>query len=76
MGPMPIAVSVYLRHLATRCSRLSRDCTDHVVSRELEQIGVELVEKAEILEAHFSISQPTSDSIDFVEIRNIDDEER
>jgi len=53
---MPLAVAEYLRHLATRCSRMSRDCTDPVVSKELVIISVELVEKAETLEAHFSMS--------------------
>jgi hypothetical protein len=52
---MPLAVAEYLRHLATRCSRMSRDCMDPVVSKELVIISVELVEKAETLEAHFSI---------------------
>jgi hypothetical protein len=53
---MPLAVAEYLRHLATRCSRMSRDCTDPVVIKELVIISVELVERAETLEAHFSMS--------------------
>jgi hypothetical protein len=43
---MPLAVAEYLRHLATRCSRMSRDCADQVTGKELVQISVELVEKA------------------------------
>ncbi len=54
---MPVAVAEYLRHLATRCSRMSRDCTDQVTGKELVQISVELVEKAEILESYFSIAE-------------------
>jgi hypothetical protein len=56
---MPLAVAEYLRHLATRCSRMSRDCTDQVTGKELVQISVELVEKAEILESYFSIAEPS-----------------
>jgi hypothetical protein len=52
---MPLAVAQYLRHLATRCSRMSRDCHDPVVGKELEIISVELVEKAEALEASYTI---------------------
>ncbi len=50
---MPLALAEYLRHLATRCSRMSRDCTDPVTSKELEIISVELVEQAEALEAEY-----------------------
>jgi hypothetical protein len=75
---MPVAVAEYLRHLATRCSRMSRDCTDQVIGKELEQISVELVEKAEILEAHFSIPQPTDNPTDLVwaETSNIGDDDK
>jgi hypothetical protein len=52
---MTLAVAQYLRHLATRCSRMSRDCNDKVTSKELVIISVELVEKAEALEAEFKI---------------------
>jgi hypothetical protein len=58
---MPLAIAEYLRHLATRCSRISRDCHDPVVSKEMVIISVELVEKAEALEAHYSISDPSDD---------------
>jgi hypothetical protein len=34
---------------------MSRDCTDQVTSKELVQISVELIEKAEELEAEFRI---------------------
>jgi hypothetical protein len=58
---MSVAVAHYLRHLATRCSRMSRDCTDPVVSKELVIISVELVEKAEILEAEQALLDPDPD---------------
>jgi hypothetical protein len=54
-GFMPLALAEYLRHLATRCSRMSRDCTDAVTSKELEIISIELVEHAEALEAEYAI---------------------
>jgi len=52
---MPIAVAEYLRHLATRCSRIARDTKDSVVTKELEIISVELVEKAGELEAVYKV---------------------
>jgi hypothetical protein len=59
---MSVAVAQYLRHLATRCSRMSRDCTDSVVSKELVVISVELVEKAETLEAEHALLDPDAGS--------------
>jgi hypothetical protein len=56
---MTLAVAHYLRHLATRCSRMSRDCKDPAISKELEIISVELVERAEAVEADYAI--PHSD---------------
>jgi hypothetical protein len=61
MRPMPLAIAEYLRHLATRCSRMSRDCHDQVVSKELEIVSVELVEKAEALEAEYAIPGSSGD---------------
>jgi hypothetical protein len=52
---MPPSVAEYLRHLATRCSRMARDTTDRVVTKELETISVELIEKAEELEAIYKM---------------------
>jgi hypothetical protein len=52
---MPLVIAQYLRHLATRCSRMSRDSHDPVMSKELEIISVELVEKAQELEASYAI---------------------
>jgi hypothetical protein len=77
-GPMPLAVAECLRHLATRCSRMSRDCTDQVISKEIVIISVELVEKAETLEAYYSIAGPASnpDDIFSVEIFTTDDDEK
>jgi hypothetical protein len=58
---MSLAVAQYLRHLATRCSRMSRDCSAAVVSKDLVIISVELVEKAEILEAEQALLDPNAD---------------
>jgi hypothetical protein len=44
---MSLEIAHYLRHLATRCSRLSRDTGDAVLSEELVIISVKLVEKAQ-----------------------------
>ncbi len=52
---MPIAVAEYLRHLATRCSRIARDTKDSVVTKELEIISFELVEKAGELEEVYAV---------------------
>jgi hypothetical protein len=75
---MPLAVAEYLRHLATRCSRMSRDCTDQVTGKELVQISVELVEKAEVLESYFSIAEPTSNPDDLFksEITSTDEDDK
>ena len=61
---MPLAVAQYLRNLAVRCSRLSRDCTDLRIGKELVQISVDLVEKAEVLEGYFSIAEPMGNADD------------
>jgi hypothetical protein len=71
---MSLAVAEYLRHLATRCSRMSRDCTDRVVSKELVQISVELVEKAQDLEAEFKI-EGSPDRKDMYEVIAIADDD-
>jgi hypothetical protein len=59
---MPLHIAQYLRHLATRCSRVSRDCNDPLVAKELVIISVELVEKAAALEAHFTIPNSPDDA--------------
>ena len=75
---MSLAVAQYLRHLATRCSRMSRDCTDRVIGKELVQISVELVEKAETLEAYFSIAEPSGNPDDLfaAEIITVSDKDK
>jgi hypothetical protein len=72
---MPLAVAQYLRHLATRSSRMSRDCTDQVTSKELVQISVELIERAEELEVEFKIesSPDRQDAYDVIAIADDDD---
>jgi hypothetical protein len=69
---MPLAVAQYLRDLAVRCSRMSRDCTDQNTGKELVQISVDLVEKAEVLEGYFSIAEPTSNPDDLFKAEIID----
>ena len=58
---MPLTVVQYLRHLATRCSRMSRDCHDQTIAKELVTISVELVDKAVELERLFTIRAPSED---------------
>jgi uncharacterized protein YabN with tetrapyrrole methylase and pyrophosphatase domain len=57
---MPSSIAEYLRHLATRCSRIGRDTRDTMVTKELEIISVELVEKAAELEAIYAMPGPPS----------------
>ena len=58
---MSLEVAHYLRHLATRCSRLSRDAGDALLSKEQVIISVELVEKAQALEAEYRMLHPDAD---------------
>jgi hypothetical protein len=53
---------------------MSRDCTDRVVSKELVQISVELVEKAQDLEAEFKI-EGSPDRKDMYEVIAIADDD-
>jgi hypothetical protein len=69
---MPLALAEYLRHLATRCSRMSRDCNDPVISKELVIISVELVEKAVAFEAEYAI--PHADDPRSAEITTRDED--
>ncbi len=71
---MPLALAEYLRHLATRCSRMSRDCSDPVTSKELVIISVELVEKAEAFEAEYAI--PHAEDPHAAQITTRDDDEK
>jgi len=48
---MHLELAQYLRHLSVRCSCLSRDISDLRISNELVAISVELVERAETIEA-------------------------
>jgi hypothetical protein len=75
---MPLAVAEYLRHLAMRCSRMSRDCTDKAIDEELVQMSVELVEKAELLESYFSIAERATgpDDILTTEIIRTDEDDK
>lgn len=70
---MPLALAEYLRHLATRCSRMSRDCNDPVISKELVIISVELVEKAVAFETEYAI--PHADDPRSAEIATREDED-
>ena len=71
-GSMPLAVAQYLRDMAVRCSRMSRDCTDRAIGNELVQISVDLVEKAEVLEGYFSIAEPAGNPDDLFKAEIID----
>jgi len=59
---MPLSVAQYLRHLATRCSRIARDSYDTSVTKELEVISVELIERAKYLEDGFTIPAAPGES--------------
>jgi len=83
---MSLAVAEYLRHLATRCSRMSRDCHDGVIAKELVALSVELVDKAaEVelvdkaleLERHLAVRSSSSDTHDpqSTEIIAVDDDD-
>jgi hypothetical protein len=71
---MPVALAEYLRHLATRCSHMSRDCSDPVTGKELEIISVELVERAEALEAAYAIPHAEDPRAAEITTREDDDE--
>jgi hypothetical protein len=73
-GFMPLALAEYLRHLATRCSRMSRDCNDPMTSKELVIISVELVEKAEAFEAEYAIPHADDPRAAEITTRDQDDE--
>jgi hypothetical protein len=73
---MPLALAEYLRHLATRCSRMSRDCNDPVISKELVIISVELVEKAQALEADYAISRSNDPRAAEITTRDDDDNDK
>ena len=72
---MPLALAEYLRHLATRCSRMSRDCSDPVIGKELEIVSVELVERAEALEAEYAIPHADPHAAE-ITTRDDDDDEK
>ena len=52
----------YLREQAQRCARLARDCPHLPTSRELEGIGVELMEKAAELDEQFAVRPSQRDN--------------
>jgi hypothetical protein len=66
---MPLSVAQYLRHLAVRSARLARDCYDPAVTKELEIISSELVEKAEYLETQFRMPDASDDTGDLDTVR-------
>ena len=51
-------ISEQLRQLALECTRLSKDCPDIKVSRDLEGIGTRLAEKAKEIDQLFNSSDP------------------
>ena len=44
-----------LRQLAVKCSQCAKDCADRQVAKELEEIGVDLAQKAEKLKDLFKV---------------------
>ncbi len=74
---MPVELAEYLRHLAVRCCRLSRDTGDRLLAKELETISTELVEQAETVEALLKVpnapaGEPRSDAADIVVVDSDD----
>jgi hypothetical protein len=51
---------------------MSRDCADQRIGKELVEISVDLVEKAEVLESYVSIAEPTSNPDDLFKAQIID----
>lgn len=45
---------------------MSRDCTDPLVTRELEIISVELIEKAAALEADYALPKASAEDADVI----------
>ncbi len=56
---MPHRIAAALRQLAMDCSRLSKECTDKEVARELVGLGTQLAEKAAKLEKLYEIIEAT-----------------
>lgn len=52
---MQIGIAAYLRHLAVRCNKIARGCSDPRTSDKLFAISTELADKAEALEEMFKI---------------------
>jgi hypothetical protein len=74
---MPVELAEYLRHLAVRCCRLSRETGDQFLSKELETISTELVERAETVEELLKVpnapaGEPRSEAADIVVVDSDD----
>lgn len=52
---MQIGIAAYLRNLAVRCNRISRDCPHPATHDALAAISIELTDKAEALEQTFQV---------------------
>src|SRR6266404_2502084 len=57
----PSEISPHLRQLALSCVRLARDSTDARAAQKLEDISIELADRANSLEAIFTAMQPDFD---------------
>ena len=49
-----MGIPSYLRNVAARCSKIAHKCSDKRANEAILAISVELSEKAEALEKHFS----------------------
>lgn len=57
---MQVGIAAYLRHLAVRCNKIARECTDPATHDALAAISTELADKAEALEHAFQVPKPPS----------------
>jgi hypothetical protein len=55
----PAEVAPHLREVALRCQSLARESADTRTARQLQDIGIQLVDQAGGLEAIFTIPNPT-----------------
>ena len=46
---MTLGMVTYLRHIAVQCIEIARECSDSSAAQKLENLSIELAEKAEQL---------------------------
>jgi hypothetical protein len=54
----PAEIGPHLREVALRCQSLARQSSDERATRELQDIGIELADRASSLETIFTIPDP------------------